>query len=203
MKKLLFPLIALIALGFTSKPEKLSDADRTMLLTQLTQTRNHLIKTLEGLTSAQLHFKASENSWSIIECVEHLALTEEMFLKTVHKSVAEGPKPELRDSLVFTDDQIMPMIVDRSNKVKTAQPFEPSGKFGSPDETVEALLNTRTELMEYVMNTDDDLRNCFNSDLPFGTVDGVQLIVFIAGHAERHILQMEEVMKDENYPKIQ
>ena len=203
MKKLLFPVIALVAFSFNSKPENLSEADRTMLVQHLTQTRNHLVKTMDGLTSVQLNFKPSENAWSIIECVEHLALTEKMFLETVHKSVAEGPKPELRDSLVFTDEQIMPMVVDRTHKVKTVQPFEPSGNFGSPDETLEALLDTRTELMKYVMDTEDDLRNCFNSDLPFGTVDGVQLIIFIAGHAERHILQMEEVMKDENYPKIQ
>ena len=95
----------------------------------------------------------------------------------------------------------MPMIADRSQKVKTAEPFEPSGQFGSTEETLGALLAIRQELMEYIETTEDDLRNRY-AKLPFGTVDAAQFIVFIAGHMERHVLQMEEVMEDEDFPEM-
>ena len=133
--------------------------------------------------------------------MEHLALTEKMFIESVHKSVADGPNPSLKDSLVFKDGQIMPMVADRSQKVKTSEPFEPSGQYGSTEETLAALLAIRQELMEYVETTEDDLRNRY-AKLPFGTVDAAQLIVFIAGHMERHVLQMEEVMEDEDFPEM-
>ena len=95
----------------------------------------------------------------------------------------------------------MPVITDRSNKVKTSEPFEPSGKFGSHEETLQAFLEKRSELIDYVKTTDDDLRNRYNKDLPFGTVDGVQLIMFTAAHTERHVLQMEEVMAHADFPE--
>ncbi|HCO82594.1 MAG TPA: DinB family protein, partial [Arenibacter sp.] len=45
----------------------------------------------------------------------------------------------------------------------------------------------------------DDLRNRYQQ-LPFGTVDAYQILLFMSGHTERHIKQMEEVMDDEDFP---
>jgi hypothetical protein len=36
--------------------------------------------------------------------------------------------------------------------------------------------------------------------LPFGTIDGLQILLFMSGHTERHVAQMEEVMANENFP---
>lgn len=200
MKKLIFPLVALLCFSFAKETSKLSDEDRKMILGHLTQTRDQMVKIVDSLTDEQLNFKPSENSWSIAECVEHLALTEKTFVEIAHKSVADGPKPELKDSLVFKDEQIMPAVMDRSSKVKTSEPFEPSGQFDSADASLKDFLDTRNKLIEYVKTTDDDLRNRFNSDLPFGTVDVAQLIIFTAGHTGRHVLQMEENMAHVDFP---
>lgn len=203
MKKLLLIIVVLMTFSFSADTYKLSTEDREMILKHLSETKEHLTETLNGLTSTQLNFKPSETSWSIAECVEHLALTEKTFIQLVNKSVSDGPKPELKNTLVFQDEQIMPMISDRSQKVSTSEPFIPSGQFGSTDETLDAFLETRNELMFYAQSTEDDLRNRYITDLPFGTVDGVQFIVFIAGHTERHVLQMKEVMGNEAYPKME
>nr|WP_321415705.1 DinB family protein [uncultured Allomuricauda sp.] len=202
MKKLIFPLTILLFFGFSKNTgTNPFNEDRDWIMKHLTETQEHMKQVLDGLSEEQLDYKPDPTSWSIAENVEHLALTEKMFVQMLHKSIADGPKPELKDSLVFQDDQIMPMISDRSQKVKTAKPFEPSGQFGSIEETLDALLATRKELMDYVKTTNDDLRNRYAS-LPFGTVDSAQLIVFIAGHMERHVLQMEEVMEAEDFPEM-
>ena len=202
MKKLLFPLAIVLFFGFTKDPEiQIDSKDKEWIMKHLTESREHMKQVLDGLSDEQLDYKPDPTSWSIAENVEHLALTEKMFVEMLHKSIADGPKPELKDSLVFKDDQIMPMIADRSQKVKTAEPFEPSGQFGSTEETLGALLAIRQELMEYIETTEDDLRNRY-AKLPFGTVDAAQFIVFIAGHMERHVLQMEEVMEDEDFPEM-
>jgi hypothetical protein len=202
MKKLIFPLTILLFFGFSKNTgTNPFNEDRDWIMKHLTETQEHMKQVLDGLSEEQLDYKPDPTSWSIAENVEHLALTEKMFVQMLHKSIADGPKPELKDSLVFRDDQIMPMISDRSQKVTTAKPFEPSGQFGSIEETLDALLATRKELMDYVKTTNDDLRNRYAS-LPFGTVDSAQLIVFIAGHMERHVLQMEEVMEDDDFPEM-
>ena len=36
--------------------------------------------------------------------------------------------------------------------------------------------------------------------MPFGTIDAYQILMFISGHTERHVKQMEEVKADKNFP---
>ncbi|WP_421810279.1 DinB family protein [Flagellimonas sp.] len=201
MKKLILPFAALILFSFSADTTKLNEQDREWMLKHLTETRNHMTQVLEGLTNAQLNFKPDENSWSIAECVEHLAVTENGFGGLIQKTVGAGPNPVLKDSLVFKDEDIMTNISDRSNKVKTSEAFEPSGQFESFENTLQAFLEKRNAHIEYVKTTEDDLRNRYSKDLPFGPVDGVQLIIFAAGHTERHVLQMEEVMAHTKFPK--
>lgn len=201
MKKFILPAVALVLFSFSADSPKLTDAEREMVNKHLTETRDHMLNVLDDLTDEQLNFKPDETTWSIAEGVEHLAVVESTFRGLIGKTVAAGPNPALKDSLAFKDEQIMPVITDRSNKVKTSEPFEPSGKFGSHEETLQAFLEKRSELIDYVKTTDDDLRNRYNKDLPFGTVDGVQLIMFTAAHTERHVLQMEEVMAHADFPE--
>ncbi|RDY59605.1 DinB family protein [Flagellimonas nanhaiensis] len=200
MKKMIIPVLAFVLFGFSADTNKLSNEDRKFAIKHLKETRNHMTHVLKGLSEEQLNFKPYEDSWSIAECVEHLAISESAFGGLIKRTAASEPNPVLKDSLVFNDEQLLKVITDRSQKVKTSEQFEPSGQFGSHEETVEAFMTKRNEHIEYTKTTEDDLRNRFSKDLPFGTVDGVQLLLFAAAHSERHILQMEEVMATENFP---
>ena len=55
--------------------------------------------------------------------------------------------------------------------------------------------------MEFVASTDADLRNHY-AQLPFGTIDAYQSLIFMSGHTERHILQIKEIMEDDNFPEM-
>lgn len=200
MKKLILPFLALFFFSFTAEDYGLTDEEREKAMDYLADSRDHMMDVLDGLTDEQLDFKPTPESWSIAECVEHLATTENAFGGMIQQTVAEGGNPALKDSVKLTDEQLYNIIIDRSNKVKTPEPFEPSGQFGSHEETVKAFKEKRNAHIEYVKTTDDDLRNRFNSNLPFGTVDAYQLIIFAAGHSERHTLQMEEVMNHDEFP---
>ncbi|WP_343488192.1 DinB family protein [Allomuricauda sp. d1] len=200
MKRLiLFPIVLLLILCFTLK-NGLTDEERTNAVAHLTESREHMMQVLDGLTEEQLNFKATAESWSIAECVEHITIAEHAFENFVKKTVAEGNIPHLKDSVQWKDNDLFAQITNRSQKVKTAEPFEPSGKFGSHEATVKAFNKKRDEHINYVKTTNDDLRNRFNTDLPFGVVDGYQLLLFAAGHCERHVLQMEEIMAHNDFP---
>jgi len=100
----------------------------------------------------------------------------------------------------MTDEQVVGMITNRTSKFKTAEPFEPTGKFGNHEGTVKEFLAKRDAHIAYVTSTKDDLRNRY-AVRPFGTFDAYQAILFMAGHSERHTRQMEEVKADPNFPK--
>ncbi|MEX0362037.1 MAG: DinB family protein [Allomuricauda sp.] len=132
MKKLILPLVALILFSFSADTNKLSNDDRKKVIKHLKETRDQMSKVLKGLSQAQLAFKPEEGAWSIADCVEHLTISENAFGGLIQKTVAAGPNPALKDSVKMNDEQLMGIILDLSNKVKTAEPFEPSGKFGTP-----------------------------------------------------------------------
>ncbi|MBZ0326522.1 MAG: DinB family protein [Altibacter sp.] len=200
MKKLILPFLMLVLVSFTASEAKLTEAERALAISEMTKTNDHLVSALGGLSEDQLHFKASPQSWSIAECVEHIALSENNIFGMLQGTLATEADPSKRDEVKLTDEQILKMIVDRTNKVKTSEAFEPSGKFGSFEATVEEFMKRRAENIAYVKNTEDDLRNRY-AELPIGTIDAYQILLFMSAHTERHILQIEEVMEDENFPE--
>ena len=193
-------LVSLLTFNVVTDSSKLTEEERANALEELNKSKKQLLSTLDGLSEDQLSFKPEPGSWSVAEIVEHLAISENTFNQMI-KGVLETPAdPSRRTEVQMKDDELLAIIRDRSNKVKTSEPFEPSGKFGSFEETLESLLTKRDKHIEYMRTTEDDLRNHYGK-LPFGTVDAYQMILFMSGHMDRHIAQMEEVINHEDFPE--
>ena len=75
MKRLFAPLVALILFGFGVTGDKLTDEERTKVVTKLTETHEYLLKTIEGLSEDQLNYQSSPESWSIANCLEHITIS--------------------------------------------------------------------------------------------------------------------------------
>ncbi len=202
MKTIQIILLVMIAplMSFDTAKNALSDAERTKAIEYLQSTDADLFAAVKGLTTEQLNFKATSDSWSIAQCVEHIAITEGSIFGILEGSLKVEADPSRRGEVKMTDEQIMGLIQDRSQKVKTRPEFEPSNKFGSYEETLNAYKKLRKEHIDYVKKTDDDLRNHY-CEFPFGITDSYQVLVFMAGHSKRHISQIEEVKANANFPK--
>lgn len=196
----MLPVVLLAIVGFGMISTGLTDAERETTIKELTKTQELLTNTVQGLSEAQLNFKATAESWSVAECIEHLAISESMLGGMLQGALQTPANSALRDSVQLSDKKLMGIITSRDNKVKTGEAFEPSGKFGSHKETVKEFVTKREAHIEYLKTTKDDLRNHYGK-LPFGTIDGVQIILFMSGHTQRHVAQMEEVMAHADFPK--
>ncbi len=200
MKIFFLPLIVLTLVGFTIIEDKLTDAERIEAIAELTTTHDHLIKSLAGLSEAQLNYKSGPGSWSIAECAEHIAISETSIFGMLQGALKTPADPSRRAEVKMSDEQILKMTADRTNKVKTSKEFEPSGKFGSFEGTVSAFKKARKSNMQYVATTEDDLRNHY-AETPLGIMDAYQILLFMSAHSERHVLQIEEVMANDTFPK--
>lgn len=201
MKKVILPIVALVLVSFGVMAPGLTEEEREMAVKELAKTQGRLTSTVEGLSEEQLNFKASPESWSVAECVEHLAISENNIGGMLQGALQTPADPSKRDSVQIPDQKLMAMITSRDQKVKTGEAFEPSGKFGSHEETVKAFIEKRNEHIEYLKSTEDDLRNHYGQ-LPFGTIDGLQILLFMSAHTERHVAQMEEVMAHADFPAM-
>ena len=200
MKKLILPLIALLLFSFSSDVPKLSDDDRKTAVDHLKKTRDEMSKVISGLSEEQLNFKAEEDSWSIAECVEHIAISENMIFGMLQGALQTPADPSKRADVKLSDEELLGIIESREQRVKTREPFEPTGKFGSYEATLNEFLAKRNEHISYVEGTEDDLRNHYGQ-LPFGTIDGLQIVLFMSGHTHRHTSQIKEIMAHKLFPK--
>jgi hypothetical protein len=200
MKKLILPLVCLFLFSFTADALKLSEEEKAFAIKELTASKDQMMRTVDGLSEEQLNFKSSADSWSVAECVEHLAISEVAFHEMLQGALKLPADASKRAEVQMKDEQLLGIIRDRSNKVKTSEAFEPSGKFGSYEETMESLLAKRAEHIDYIGKTEDDLRNHYGK-LPFGTIDGYQIILFMSGHMDRHVAQMDEIINHEDFPE--
>jgi hypothetical protein len=200
LQKLFILVLAVAAMSFDKPSTELTDAERKYATQLLKETKDALIKEVNGLSPEQLDFKPDANSWSVAECVEHLAIAENNLFGFCQMSLQQPADPSKRGQVKMSDDAVVKMISDRTTKIKTSEAFEPSGKFGSFQSALAEFKTKRDNNINYVKTTSDDLRNHYN-DFPFGKIDAYQTILFMAGHTKRHIGQIQEIMKNAGFPK--
>lgn len=197
----LLMMLVITGLAGTLSTTTLTKKERKFAVNYLKDTKNDLIKAVKGLSDQQLNFKPAPDKWSVKECVQHLALAEKGLWSMVDNALKQPANPEKRSEIKITDDQLIKMITDRTNKVKTVEPMYPEkAPWKTFDEALDAFKDSRNKLIQYAKNTTEDLRNHV-SQAPVGMMDTYQFILLIAGHVNRHTQQINEVKADPNFPK--
>lgn len=178
-----------------------SYSDITSMLNYYNETLHNLEINVVGLTKEQMHFKPSEESWSISQCLEHIILTENMIFTGVKEGMNNPTNPERREEIKFTDEAILAMITDRSEKYKAPEILVAAGKYDYWKTAILNFTNQQDEILSFIQSTPiEELRNRV-SDSPVGATDAYQSLLFLAGHTTRHTLQIEEIKSNSNFPQ--
>ena len=178
----------------------LTDSERKYASGLLQESRETLLTKVKGLTPAQLAFKADSSAWSVAQCVEHITITEDGLFDYAQSALKVPADPSKRNEVKLRDEDVLKMITDRSSKFQAQDAVKPTGKFGDFQTTLKEFISRRDKHINYVTTTTDDLRNHYN-DFPFGKIDAYQTIIFMTGHCNRHTAQIDEIMKNANFPK--
>lgn len=202
MKKLsLLFAIAVFSAVTAFQPVTSIREDRTLLITQLQQTKDQLLKDVQGLTDAQLEYRTAPDRWSVIECVEHITLIEKAITEGEQHLVQQPANPERRKDIKTTDEQIIKNVEDRSHKVKAPEFGIPKHNYSSNAEAIKAFTDQRDKLIEYVTSTKDVMRDHIMDHPVLGPIDAYQLLLLDAAHTNRHTQQLQEVKADPGFPK--
>jgi hypothetical protein len=196
-------LLFLVFSGLAGTPtsDVLSKKERKFAAEHMKSTKAELQDAIKGLSAAQLTYKVSADKWSVQECVYHIAITEKTLWAMLETSMKAGPTPEKKKDLKVTDEQVIKMIEDRTNKVKTSPPLEPQNTpYKSLDEAMNDFKTTRAAHIKYIKATSEDLRNHF-VQMPFGMLDCYQLCLMISSHTDRHVQQLNEVKAEVGFSK--
>ena len=227
---LLWFLVLLALANAGAAAETISDADRSYLVSHLEMTREFVIDATRGLTNEQWLFTPAPKRWSIAQCIDHLASTEEYVLRMVRERLLQAaepiePFPSLgrRTASLSQKPERMPAVADaliiRAMTDRTpalALPLEqrppveevaPRNSFPDSRSALEHFRAVRAATLEYARNTRDDLRGHFSfvrleGFYPqFKFHDGYQWLLRMSAHTERHLAQVHEIKGNHEYPE--
>ncbi|MGC9947761.1 MAG: DinB family protein [Bryobacteraceae bacterium] len=178
----------------------LTQAERDRAIAELTASRQQFLDSVAGLSPAQWNFKPDEKTWSVAECAEHIAVSEDVIFGMVTKQVMQSPAAPDKKSAV-TDDFILTAVVNRTQKFQAPEVLRPTHRFATPQEIVDHFKQSREATIAYMRTTQDDLRGHFGEHPVLKTLDAYQWILLLSAHSQRHTAQLNEVKANPNFPK--
>jgi uncharacterized damage-inducible protein DinB len=210
MQKLCFvsALIAvcLIMVAPLDSAAGLSQGDRDYAMSSLHASRKLFLDSVAGLSDAQWNFKPAPDRWSIAQCAEHIALSEDYLMSNIRNKILASPaQPDKRlpeNQARSRDQQVENAITDRSHKAQAPQALRPDQhKFASPQKAVEHFRQARDANIRWIETTTADLRAHFAPHPAVGQIDAYEWVLLMSAHTLRHTDQIKEVKADARFPK--
>jgi uncharacterized damage-inducible protein DinB len=200
-KKNFLAVIAILIAQVTIA-QQLSTEDRTFLIDLLEADSKKFLDHIEHISDQQWNFKSSPDAWSIAQISEHITLSEDLLFSIAQKTLLMPPDEKKAEALAGHEKELLVAVLDRSSKAQAPEVLKPSGKFAAKKELIEVFKAARRQTINYVKTNSDPLKNHVTRHPVFGELTAYQWLVFIAGHADRHVAQLEEVKKNVNFPKM-
>ncbi len=194
-----------IAMALASAPAPafdggtIGEAERTFLLEQMESSKRDFLAGIAGLTHAQWTFKPSPSVWSVEECAEHIILAEDFIFDLAPAAIKTPAVSRPAASTLEHDRGLAARLLDRSSKATAPAPITPTGTIRSPEEAARLFTAKRDRHIDYVRNTQCDLRTHTGQIPGIGTLDAYQIMLVTAAHSGRHTEQILEVEAD--FPK--
>ncbi|MDX2267123.1 MAG: DinB family protein [Bryobacter sp.] len=186
-----------LLLGQLAFAQTLTQGERDRAMSELHATRKLLIDALAGLNEKQLEFKDTPESWSVAEIAEHLALTEDLLFSSYQKVAAQTADPAKTSAV--KDEQVLALMKNREEKRRAPGALIPKRTFPSAQAALAEFKQRRDRTIRFVETTKDEgLRHKL---LEGFNCDGYQIFLMMAGHTERHVMQINEVKGGAKFPR--
>jgi hypothetical protein len=197
---LLVAVVSVFAQAPAAKaPIVFTEKDREFALKYLNDTKDDYVKQLTGLSDAQLNFRAAEGRWTIAEIAEHITVVENALFGMM-TSPAAAKTLKCEDVPRLADTALILAITNRSQKFTAPEQVRPNGRWKTREELLASFEKARAVTIAYIKDNKADLRATF-VQIPMGTLDSFQGILFLIGHSDRHLAQLKEVKADPKYPQ--
>ena len=174
--------------------------ERRLVLEQLASSEARLLELVDGLTAEQWEFREAAGRWSIAEVIEHCIVFEEFIRGMIAETLDGVAEPAKMAGAAAKESLVLGLAESRGTKFSAREAVRPVGRWVDMGEMVAELRKTRARTMEFVAETQADLRGHFFPHIAFGDLDCYQWLVVLGQHGMRHALQIEEIKADPAYP---
>ncbi len=170
-------------------------AERVTALRHLDANEARLRALTGSLSEDEWTSRPDADSWSPAEIIEHIAAAEAGLLGQVRRAV-EGGAPVERFRSSHPDELVRHVLLDRGERFKTVPAMVPNQRFGDHTGSLGALASSRSSLRAFIAAMPADVRDYgFDSPVDEEPIDGYQMILLTAAHADRHTEQLDETIR--------
>lgn len=149
---------------------------------------------VDGVSEAAASAKTGENSWSILNCAEHVATAERQMLTMWNKLATPGKGNSAKDAAVPAN------ALNREKKNTAPERSRPNGRYTELEAAIADFRANRANSIATLKACNcEDLRGKVVQHPLAGEIDGYQLFRLMAAHVERHAAQIEEIKNDPAY----
>jgi len=161
-----------------------------------------------GLSEAQLNWKPAPNSWSIAQCLEHLAVSGEKFGPYMTNAIARGrEKRRANGAVPYRPSRlggwlIKQLVPEATRKVPAPKIFRPSEASAIKD-PLGRFLRQQQEFLRFVNDAGGidynktRLRSPVTALMRYSLADAFVITVV---HGQRHLAQAQRVKKAPGFP---
>jgi len=172
----------------------LSPDERAALLDQLQSGKASLASELEGLSDSQARFRSGSGAWSILDCVEHIALAESAMFIMISRKSYPAERGESREQAYLANS------VKRGRKFEAPGLMRPAGRHLSVAAAFEAFADRRNRTIHYIETVEDDLRGRRTAHPVAGDINCRECLALLIGHPLRHMEQIREIKAAPGFP---
>ncbi|HTB14942.1 MAG TPA: DinB family protein [Bryobacteraceae bacterium] len=177
----------------------ITEKERETALALLARSRTALLTAVEGVTEEQARWKPGPERWSILEYVEHLAVSDDALVAMVKRSLEAPGHVETEEERKAREQKIRETPLPRGVN-HAPESLKPVARFASLADAVSAFLAARERTIEYAQSTTDDLRSHFAPHSVLGQLDGYQWLCGNARHVENHAAHVVEIRGMAEFP---
>ena len=169
------------------------EPEQAEILHMLREGRSVLDDSLGGLKESQADRTPPSGGWSVLGCVEHLAITEQFLLSRLREGSLSDRSHENRE----IEAVIRARAMDRTRRIECPPEALPAGRFGSVDEALAAFDLARAQTERFVEEFPHDPRSWLTQHpLTTRPVNGYEMLLMMALHPVRHARQIEETRRN-------
>jgi uncharacterized damage-inducible protein DinB len=161
---------------------------RSEIVQALEHSREELNAAVIGVSESQAAASPGAERWSVLECLEHITAVEERFLRRLEQAArTAAPRSDKQ-----REAELAALVADRAQRAQAPEPVRPAGRFTSMAQALEHFNAVRTRTIRFAEERATDLYSLAAEHPRFGPRNGLEMLLIISGHAQRHAEQIRE-----------
>jgi uncharacterized damage-inducible protein DinB len=167
-----------------------ADRDKKEIESVLQDGMDALAGAVHGIDEETACLRPQPDAWSVLECVEHVALVETGLLARLKEAKPAGASHEDR----AREARFRELAMNRLRRIEAPERAVPKRECQTLAKAVEEFRAARSQTVRFVQEFDGDLRSWLTSHpLITRPVNCYEMLLLMAFHPARHSQQIVEI----------